>query len=80
MELASMHNATDKVINAGDIFCHVETMKNRLQATGESDEHMAVPSGYLTSTNVPNVTQVRISAPLPSLPSAAGHQYQQQVV
>ncbi|VDK79940.1 unnamed protein product [Litomosoides sigmodontis] len=46
--------------------------------TAESDEHMTIQSGYLTSTNVPNATQVRISAPLPSLPSGAGHQYQQQ--
>ncbi|CAG9539410.1 unnamed protein product [Cercopithifilaria johnstoni] len=46
--------------------------------TAESDGHMAIPSGYLTSTNIQNAAQVRINAPLPPLSSAAGHQYQQQ--
>lgn len=48
--------------------------------TAEGDEHIAVPSSYLTSTNISNTTQVRINAqPLLPLPSATGHQYQQQV-
>ncbi|KAL4003240.1 C2H2-type zinc finger family protein [Acanthocheilonema viteae] len=47
--------------------------------TAEGDEHIAMPSGYLTSTNIQNATQVQVNAQsLPSLPSATGHQYQQQ--
>ncbi|KAK6102288.1 C2H2-type zinc finger family protein [Brugia pahangi] len=45
----------------------------------EGDEHVAVPSGYLTST-VQNATQVRINTqPLPSLAPVTGQQYQQQM-
>uniref|UniRef100_A0A0R3RQ36 C2H2-type domain-containing protein n=1 Tax=Elaeophora elaphi TaxID=1147741 RepID=A0A0R3RQ36_9BILA len=53
---------------------------SHVHVTAEGDEHMALPSGYLTSTSIQNTTQVRISAQtLPPLPSAAGHQYQQQM-